>query len=173
MDLRLEGVRAGGGRDWRYCSWRNRPYGIRTKLILELIDQMTGLIDHASLETRVALVWELVEGIDVGGVEQRAVAGWNAPSDRDVDRLESVTEWLRRAGAGRLLTARGDGPTMITLPQVRAFAPEVGVHHGRVCAQCHQTVPRTSPVQRDCAACRKIVERSRSKEAMRRRRVRP
>jgi hypothetical protein len=31
-----------------------RPYRITTKLIRELIDQMTGLLDHAPLETRLA-----------------------------------------------------------------------------------------------------------------------
>jgi hypothetical protein len=61
-----------------------------------LIDQMTGLLDRAPLETRVAWVRDLFERIDVDGVQQRAVARWKAPTDRDVDRLESVTEWLRR-----------------------------------------------------------------------------
>lgn len=51
-----------------------RPYRITTKLIQELIDQMTGLLDHAPLETRVAWVRDLFEGIDVDGVQQRAVA---------------------------------------------------------------------------------------------------
>lgn len=73
-----------------------RPYRITTKLIQELIDQMTGHLDHAPLETRVAWVRDLFEGIDVDGVQQRAVARWKAPTDQDVDRLESVTEWLRR-----------------------------------------------------------------------------
>jgi hypothetical protein len=73
-----------------------RPYRITAKLIQELIDQMTGLLDHAPLETRVAWVRDLFERIDVNGIEQRAVARWKAPTDQDVDRLESVTEWLRR-----------------------------------------------------------------------------
>jgi hypothetical protein len=72
------------------------PYRITAKLIQELIDQMTGLLDHAPLETRVAWVRDLFERIDVDGVQQRAVARWKAPTDQDVDRLESVTEWLRR-----------------------------------------------------------------------------
>ncbi len=41
-------------------------------------------------------VRDLFEQIDVDGVPQRAVARWKAPTDQDVDRLESVTEWLRR-----------------------------------------------------------------------------
>ncbi len=35
---------------------------------------MTGLLDHAPLETRVAWVRDLFERIDVDGVEQRAFA---------------------------------------------------------------------------------------------------
>jgi hypothetical protein len=56
----------------------------------------TGLLDHAPFETRVAWVRDLFERIDVDGVRQRAVPRWKAPTDQDVDRLESVTEWLRR-----------------------------------------------------------------------------
>ena len=73
-----------------------RPYRITTNPIQELIDQMSGLLDHAPLETRVAWVRDLFERIEVDGVEQRAVARWQAPTGQDVDRLESVTEWLRR-----------------------------------------------------------------------------
>ena len=74
----------------------SRPFRITTKLIQELIDQTTGLLDHAPLETRVTWVRDLFKHIDVDGVEQRAVARWKAPTDQEVDRLESVTEWLRR-----------------------------------------------------------------------------
>ena len=58
-----------------------RPYRITTKLVQELIDQMAGLLDHAPLETRVAWVRDLFEGIDVDGVEQCAVARWK-PANR-------------------------------------------------------------------------------------------
>jgi hypothetical protein len=57
---------------------------------------MSGLLDHAPLETRVAWVRDLFERIDVDGVQQRAVARWKVATDQDVDRFESVTEWLRR-----------------------------------------------------------------------------
>jgi hypothetical protein len=73
-----------------------RPYRITSKLIQELIDQMTGLLDHAPLETRVAWVRDLFDRIDVDGVQQSAVARWKALTEQDVDRYESVTEWLRR-----------------------------------------------------------------------------
>lgn len=73
-----------------------RPYRITRKLVQELLDQMTGLVDHAPIETRVAWVRDLFERIDVDGTEQRAVAAWKAPTGQGVDRLESVTEWLRR-----------------------------------------------------------------------------
>lgn len=69
-----------------------RPYRITSKLIEELIDQMTGLVDHAPFETRVAWVRDLFERIDVDGVQQRAVPRWKTPTDQDVDRLKSVTE---------------------------------------------------------------------------------
>ncbi len=62
----------------------------------QLLDQMSGLIEHAPLETRVAWVRDLFEQVEVDGVEQRAVARWKAPTDQDVGRSESVTEWLRR-----------------------------------------------------------------------------
>lgn len=73
-----------------------RPYRITKPLVQELVDQMTGLVEHAPLETRVAWVRDLFELIEVDGVEQRAVARWKVPTDQDVGRLESVTEWLRR-----------------------------------------------------------------------------
>jgi hypothetical protein len=34
-------------------------------------------------------------------------------------------------------------------------------------AMCHQTVPRTSPAQRQCPACQHAAKRARSREAMR------
>ncbi len=65
-----------------------RPYRITKRLVQELLDQMTGLVEHAPLETRVAWVSDLFELVQVDGVEQRAVAagrrqparvstGWN------------------------------------------------------------------------------------------------
>ena len=61
---------------------------------------MSGLLDHAPLETRVAWVKEdLFERIEVDGVQQQAVARLKAATDQDVDRFESVTEWLRRDGS--------------------------------------------------------------------------
>ena len=58
----------------------------------ELLDQMSGLIEHAPLATRVAWVRDLFEHVEVDGVEQRSVACRKAPTDQDVGRLESVTE---------------------------------------------------------------------------------
>ncbi len=62
----------------------------------DLVYQMEGLVEHAPIETRVAWVRDLFERIDVDGTEQRAIAAWKAPTGQGVDRLESVTEWLRR-----------------------------------------------------------------------------
>jgi hypothetical protein len=145
-----------------------RPYRITAKLIQEVIDQMTGLLDHAPLETRVAWVRDLFEGIDVDGVQQRAIVRWKAPTDQDVDRLESVTEWLRRGGAGHLLRSRGTA-TEISLPQPSRSREWLSV--GLVeCARCHQMMERRPPIQRRCPACRAELKRMRSREAMARRR---
>ena len=72
------------------------PYRITKRLVQELLDQMSGLIEHASLETRAAWVRDLFEQVEVDGVEQRAVARGKAPTGQDVGQLESVTGWLRR-----------------------------------------------------------------------------
>jgi len=66
-----------------------------------LIDQMTGLVDHASLETDVAWARDLFERIDVDGVEQRAVApieGANGNAN------------VRMGHSGHLVGARGVAP---------------------------------------------------------------
>ncbi len=69
---------------------------ITPKLIRESIDQMSGLLEHAGLDTRVARVRDLFERIDVDSREERAVAVWKAANDDGVSRSNSVTEWLRR-----------------------------------------------------------------------------
>ena len=148
-----------------------RPYPITTKLIQELIDQMTGLLDHGPLETRVACVRDLFEQIDVDGVQQRVLARWKAPTDRDVDRLESVTEWLRRAGAGRVLNSRGTQTSEITLPLPRRSREWLDLALVD-CQRCHQVVQRQSPIQRYCPECRAALKRARSSEAVARARHR-
>jgi len=148
-----------------------RPYRITRKLVQELIDQMTGLVEHAPLETRVAWVRDLFERIDVDRAEQRAVARWKAPTDQDVDRLESVTEWLRRAGASRLLQTRGESATELSLPhssRSRAWLKLAPLE----CQGCRLVVERRSPVQRYCRDCAEALARVRSRDRMARRRDR-
>ncbi len=73
-----------------------QPMRITPKLVRDTIDDMTGLLEHAALDTRVAWVRDLFERIDVDGSEEKAVAAWKAPTGEDVTRLDSVSGWLRR-----------------------------------------------------------------------------
>ncbi len=73
-----------------------QPVRITPKLVRDTIDEMTGLIEHAGLDTRVAWVRDLFERIDVDSREEQAVAVWKATNDEGVNRSDSVTEWLRR-----------------------------------------------------------------------------
>jgi hypothetical protein len=57
---------------------------------------MTGILEHAPLETRVAWVRDLFAQIDVDSREGKAVAVWKAATDQGVSRLDSVSGWLRR-----------------------------------------------------------------------------
>ena len=83
---------------------------------------MSDVPDQAPVETRVAWVKDLFERIDVDGVQQRAATRWKAATDQDVDRFESVTEWLRRAEAGHLLRSRGEARAKSRSPVRRAGA---------------------------------------------------
>jgi hypothetical protein len=61
------------------------------------IAEMSGLLEHAALDTRVAWVRDLFGRIDVDSREEHAVAFWRSPSDEgSVNRLNSVSGWLRR-----------------------------------------------------------------------------
>ena len=73
-----------------------RPLRITPKLVRQTIDEMTGILEHAPLDTRVAWVRDLFERIDVDSRESRAVAVWKAATDEGVNRSDSVSEWLRR-----------------------------------------------------------------------------
>lgn len=105
----------------------------------------------------------------VDGREEHAVAIWRTTTDNGVNRSDSVTSWLRRAGAGRVLNRLGAAGTEILLPhpvRSREWLKVALVE----CARCHQVVERTSPIQRHCTECRRALKRSLSIEAMRRRR---
>ena len=73
-----------------------RPLRITTKLVQQTIDDMNGILDHATLATRVAWVRDLFDQIDVDSRAEKAVAIWRAATDEGVNRSDSVYEWLRR-----------------------------------------------------------------------------
>ena len=72
------------------------PMSTSKKFIQQTMDEMTGLIENAALDTRVAWVRDLFERINVDSREEHAVAVWKATDDEGVNRSDSVTEWLRR-----------------------------------------------------------------------------
>jgi hypothetical protein len=73
-----------------------RPLRVTPKLVRQTIDEMTGILEHAPLDTRVAWVRDLFERIGIDSRESRAVAVWEAATDEGVKRSDSVSEWLRR-----------------------------------------------------------------------------
>ncbi len=70
---------------------------------------MTGILEHAPLDTRVAWVRDLFERIDVDSRESHAVAVWKAATAEGVTRSDSVSSWLRRHGASspRIVVSQG------------------------------------------------------------------
>jgi hypothetical protein len=61
-----------------------RPLRVTPKLVRQTIDEMTGILEHAPLDTRVAWVRDLFERIDVDSRESHAVAVWKAVTDEGV-----------------------------------------------------------------------------------------
>jgi len=118
-----------------------------------------------------AWVRDFFERIDVDSRESHAVAVWKAVTDEGVNRLDSVSEWLRRAGPSRLLKERGESASRVTLPRPsrsRAWLKVAPLE----CQDCRQVVERRSPVQRYCHDCADARGRVRSRESMTRRRDR-
>ncbi|HEV8545033.1 MAG TPA: hypothetical protein VGQ64_01965 [Candidatus Limnocylindrales bacterium] len=66
------------------------------KFVQQTKDEMTGLVEHAPMDTRVALVRDLFERVTVDGREEHAVAIWKESTDEGVNRSDSVSSWLRR-----------------------------------------------------------------------------
>ncbi len=140
------------------------------RFVQQTMDEMTGLIENAALDTRVAWVRQLLDRFPVDGREEHAVAIWRTASDDGVNRSDSARSWLRRAGAGRVLNSRGTTSSAISIPHPRAHAngsPPAIVE----CERCHQVVERTSPIQRHCLDCRLALKRMRSAAAVKRRRA--
>jgi len=73
-----------------------RPLRVTPKVVRQTIDEMTGILEHAPLDTRVAWVRDLFERIDADSRESHAVAVWKAVTHEGVNRLDSVSVWLRR-----------------------------------------------------------------------------
>jgi hypothetical protein len=120
-----------------------------------------------------AWVRDLFERIDVDSRESHAVTVWKAATDEGVNRRDSVSEWLRRAGPSRLLNERGGSAERgrVTLPRPgrsRAWLKVAPLE----CQGCRQVVERRSPVQRYCHDCADARGRVRSRESMTRRRDR-
>jgi len=145
-----------------------RPRGF----VQQTMDEMSGLIDNAALDTRVAWVRDLMDRVTVDGREEHAVAVWKATNDEGVNRSDSLTEWLRRAGAGRVLNRLGTPESEIAIPLPRRSCEwlETALIE---CQRCDQVVERKSPTQRHCASCRAELKRSFSRVSMARRRGNP
>jgi hypothetical protein len=76
-----------------------KPLSTSKRFVQQTMDEMTGLIDNAALDTRVAWVRDLMDRVTVDGREEHAVAIWRTASDDGVNRSDSVSSWLRRDGA--------------------------------------------------------------------------
>ena len=72
------------------------PMSTSKKFVQQTMDEMTGLIENAALDTRVAWVRDLLDRVTVDGREEHAVAIWRTASDDGVNRSDSVSSWLRR-----------------------------------------------------------------------------
>jgi hypothetical protein len=128
---------------------------------------MAGILVHSAFDTRVAWIRDLFERIEVDAQERRVVPVWRAPTDQDVDRLDSVTEWLRRAGAGRIHLSDGQSLSVasVNLGPRRTRQP---AYAAVSCARCGlQDVHTRGPRQRYCPSCAAGCRRERVREAMR------
>lgn len=140
------------------------------KFIQQTMDEMTGLIDNAALDTRVARVRDLLDRVTVDGREEHAVAIWRTTADDGVNRSDSVRSWLRRAGAGRVLNCRGTIASEISLPRPTRSREWLKVALVE-CDRCHQVVERRSPIQQHCTDFTADLRRQRSQRSMARRRL--
>jgi hypothetical protein len=75
------------------------PMPTTKKFVQQTMDEMTGLIENAALDTRVAWVHDLLDRVTVDGRAERAVAIWRTATDDGVNRSDSVSSWLRRDGS--------------------------------------------------------------------------
>ena len=88
--------RAARGDDLAELDQAERPLRITPKLVRQTIDEMTGILEHAPLDTRVAWVRDLFERIDVDSRESRlSRSGRPRPTKVLTGRIQ-YSEWLRR-----------------------------------------------------------------------------
>ena len=73
------------------------PMSTSKRFIQQTMDEMTGLIENAALDTRVAWVRDLLDRVTVDGREEHAVAIWRTATGGgvNVNRSDSVSSWLR------------------------------------------------------------------------------
>jgi hypothetical protein len=131
---------------------RERPLRITKKLVDQTIDEMTGILERAPLDTRVAWVRDLFERVDVDSCEHKAVAICDWTTEDRVNRSNAVTESLRRAGAGCVLNSRLTS-SEVPLPRAARSREWLAVALTE-CQRCHHVVERRASVQRHCHDCR-------------------
>jgi hypothetical protein len=142
------------------------PMSTSKGFIQQTIDEMNGLIDNAALDTRVAWVRDIMDRVTVEAARSMPWPSGARHPTTVLTRSDSVSSWLRRTGAGRVLNRLGTTTHEIALP-----------HPGRSrewltvalleCSRCHQVVEGRSPTQRLCPSCRRQMKAARSYEAMR------
>ncbi len=120
----MEQVPRTNSRSYRYYGSTARcgcPH-VRANALDGGVTDLVGILEHAPLETRVAWVRDLFAHIDVDSREGKAVAVWKAATDPGVSRSDSVSSWLWRAGASRLLTTRGVAGSGLCAPPPDSLA---------------------------------------------------
>jgi hypothetical protein len=148
-----------------------QPVTVTPKLVQQTIDEMNGILEHAALDTRVAWVRDLFDRIDVDSRVGEAAAVWRTGGNEigAVSRSTVVSEWLRRAGARRLLQTRGGESATLALPRPTRESPLAGLCDAIIeCRRCHQVTERWSPAQTCCTECSTMLRRERSRVSMRR-----
>jgi hypothetical protein len=135
------------------------PMSTSKKVIQQTMDEMTGLIENSALDTLVAWVRDLLDRVTVDGREEHAVTIWRTATDDGVNRSDSVSSWLRRAGAGHLLRFRGETASEFPLPPPCALARVDEGRVGRVCAmspshRAHVASPAPLRRLRNCSRSR-------------------
>ena len=100
---------------------------------------MTGMIENAALDTRVAWVRDLLDRITVDGREEQAVAIWRSATDDGVSQSDSVSSWPRRDGANlHLAVSHAWGATFPTRCP-RGWSTTQNIRGPRRCSRARRT----------------------------------